>query len=303
MNAVPAWPNLFIAGAPRCGTSSLYAWLQAIPGIYMSRIKEPNYFSRQVIGDDNPLLKPIRDEGQYLRLFSDCGDAKIVGEASPTYLQDPEAPVLINRAVPDAKVIVSLRDPVERLYSLYLMLQNNRATTGSFMAEIERGLAAQGNPRLVFVAPRSGLYAQQVERYRRVFGSARFKVLIFEEMMADVPATLQSILDFLGIDHEIGAFAEPPQRQYGEARGPLVRYLFGNRTISRASEALIPFKLRKLVRNAFLVKQVAKPPMEPAARAFLTDYYRADVARLERLLGRRLPWRNFGVNSTSENVR
>jgi len=300
---MPAWPNLFIAGAPRCGTSSLHAWLQTIPGICMSRIKEPNYFSRRLIGDDNPLLKPIRDEGQYLQLFSDCGDAKFVGEASPTYLEDPEAPALINCTVPDAKVIVSLRDPVERLYSLYLMLRNNRATTGSFTAEIERGLPERGNPRSALVAPRSGKYAEQVERYRGVFGDSRFKVLIFEEMMADVPATLQAILDFLGIDHEVGAFAEPPQRQYSEARGPLVRYLFGNRTISRASEALIPFKLRKLIRNAFLVKRVPKPPMEPAARAFLTDYYRDDVARLEGLLGRRLPWRNFGANSTSENVR
>lgn len=296
------WPNLFIAGAPRCGTSSLHAWLATIPGIYMSRIKEPNYFSRQVIRDDNPLLQPIRDEARYLRLFSDAGDARIVGEASPTYLEDPGAPFLINQTVPDARVIVSLRDPVERLYSLYLMLRNNRAATGGFMAEIERGLAAGANTRSVFVVPQYGLYSAQVERYRGVFGDSRFRVLIFEEMMADVPGTLQAILDFLGIDHAVGAFAEPRQREYGEARGPLVRYLFGNRTISRAAEAMIPFKLRKWIRNALLMNRVPKPPMEPEARAYLTEFYREDVARLEGRLGRPLPWRNFSASAIPENV-
>ena len=104
------WPNLFIAGAPRSGTSSLHSYLQDIPGIYMSRIKEPNFFSRNTIADDHPMVKPIRDETQYLRLFDDAGDAQILGEASPTYLEDPEAPGLIDRTAPGAKVLVSLRD-------------------------------------------------------------------------------------------------------------------------------------------------------------------------------------------------
>ena len=294
---MPVWPNLFVAGAPRCGTSSLHAWLQAIPGIYMSRIKEPNYFSRQVIGDDNPLIKPIRDERQYLRLFSDAGDAKVVGEASPNYLEDPEAPVLIDRTIPGAKVIVSLRDPVERLHSLYLMLRNNLPGMGSFMNEIRRGLARQDDPNLALVAPRTGLYAGQVERYRSIFGKSRFKVLIFEEMMSDIPGTLREVLDFLDIDHEVAAFTESAQRQYGEVRGPVVRYLFGNRMISRASELMVPYKLRKLIRNAFLVKQAPKPQMGAEDRDFLIHYYRDDVAHLERLLGRPLPWPNFGAGA------
>ena len=289
-----AWPNLFIAGAPRCGTSSLHAWLQSIPGIYMSRIKEPNYFSRQVIADDNPLVKPIRDEREYLRLFDGADAAVIRGEASPNYLEDPGAPGLIARAVPDARVVVSLRDPVERLHSTYLMLRNNLAGMGDFRQEIERGLAGQENPSLSVVAPRTGLYAAQVERYRRVFGDSRFKVLIFEELMADVPGTLAKVLAFLGIAHDVGEFAEPGQRRHAEVRGPLVRYLFGNRLISRTVESIVPYKIRKAVRNAILVREAPKPRIEPADRDFLIRYYRDDVARLESQLGRTMPWRNFG---------
>jgi Sulfotransferase domain len=287
------WPNLFIAGAPRCGTSSLHSWLQAIPGIYMSRIKEPNFFSRAVIADDHPLVKPIRDESEYLALFSGAGTATILGEASPNYLEDPEAPFHIARKSPRAKVLVSLRDPVERLYSHYLMLRNNRPALGSFVEEIERGLAQQDNPRLAVLVPSTGLYTEHVSRYRQVFGESRFKVLIFEELMADVPGAIREILTFLGIEHEIGDFTEPAQRQYSEVRGPLVRFLFGNRSISRFVEASVPYRLRKFVRNALLVKQAPKPRMDPKAREVLVRYYRDDVRRLEVLLGRRLPWRNF----------
>lgn len=296
------WPNLFIAGAPRCGTTSLHAWLHQIPGIWMSRIKEPNYFSRQAIADDDPLVKPIRDDARYLALFDGAGEARYRGEASPNYLEDPGAPAMILERSPDARVIVSLRDPVERLYSIYLMFRNNVSGLGSFAEEVERGLAnAPGRRRKVLRAD-TGLYAAQVERYRRAFGHARFKILVFEDMIADVPAALRDVLQFLAIEHSVEGFSEPQQRQYGEARGPLVRFLFGNRLISRAAERFVPYRLRKQVRNRFLVKPAVKQEMEPETRAMLVRYYRDDVARLEEMLGRRLPWRNFARDLPSERA-
>jgi len=292
------WPNLFIAGAPRCGTSSLHSYLQGIPGIFMSRIKEPNYFSRVVIGDRHPMVKPIRNRDRYLRLFDGAGDAKVIGEATPFYLEDPEAPGLIHATVPEAKIIISLRDPVERLYSHYLMMRNNRAAVGTFMQEIERGLVHQGDRDMALLAPTTGLYSCQVARYLRVFGEEQVYVLILEEWARDVPRALAHILEFLGIDYDCGNFADPPQRRFAEARGPVVRYLFGNRAISRASETIIPYRLRKLVRNVLLMKRVPKPRIDDEAREFLVQYYRADVRRLELLLARRLPWRNFRSRGT-----
>ena len=287
------WPNLFIAGAPRSGTSSLHSYLQDIPGIYMSRVKEPNYFSRNTIAADHPMVKPIRDEMQYLQLFADAGEARVLGEASPTYLEDPEAPGLIDRTVPGAKVIASLRDPVERLHSHYLMMLNNRPGMGSFMDEIKKGLTLQHDRSLAVLGPDVGLYYPQVRRFHEVFGDARFKVLIFEETMSDVPAALRGVLEFLGIEHDLANFDAPAQRQYSEARGPLVRYLFGNRLVSRSVELFVPYRLRKLVRNTILVKQASKPGMDAESRAFLVDYYAEDVRRLADYLERPLPWRNF----------
>jgi Sulfotransferase family len=292
------WPNFFIAGASKCGTSSLHAYLQTIPGIYMSRIKEPNYFSRIAIADDNPMVKPVRDEQQYLRLFEEAGDAKVIGEASPSYLEDPEAPFLIERAAPGAKVLVSLRDPVERLYSHYLMMLNSRPSMSSFQQEIERGLELQHNSSLAVLAPDRGLYYEQVLRFRSVFGADRFKVILFEEFTADVPATLRQVLDFLDIDYPVADFKATVYREFAVARGPIVRYLWGNRTISQAAEVLIPPGLRKFIRETFLVKKVPKPKMDAASREFLQRYYAEDVLRLQELLGRPLPWRNFAADTT-----
>ncbi len=285
------WPNLFIAGAPRSGTSSLDAYFQAIPGIFMSRIKEPNFFSRTVIADDHPMVSPIRDERQYLDLFATAGDAKYRGEASPNYLEDPEAPALIERLAPGSRVIASLRDPVERLFSQYLMTRNVRPMD-SFDAEVERGLSPGNDRSHSVMALETGRYSDHVERYRAVFGH-RFKVLIFEEWTADVPGTMQELLKFLGIEHDVSGFSEPPQRQHAEVRGPLARFLFGNLAIARAAEALIPYRLRKSIRNTLLVKPADKPEINPVTRDRLVRYYRDDVRRLEAMLGRELPWPNF----------
>ena len=288
------WPNFFIAGAPKAGTSSLCAYLQAVPGIYLSKLKEPNFFSRVVVPDDHP-VRPIRDERQYLQLFAEAGDARIVGEASPTYLADPEAPRLIRNAVPHAKVLVSLRDPIERAYSHYLMMLNNGTAKGTFLDEIKRGLALGENRSLALLRADVGLYHPQVERFRSGFPDSQFKVLLFEEFSADVAGSLRQILEFLGVEPPSSEFATPAYREYSVVRGPLVRYLFGNRTIARASELLISPGVRKAIRDRFLVKKSAKPPMPPDAREFLVQYYKDDVQSLARLLGRDLPWRNFLV--------
>jgi len=87
---VKIWPNLFIVGAQKAGTTSLYEYLKEIPGVFMSPIKEPHFFSHASI--KNPWQTPINNEKDYLNLFKNVKDEKIIGEASPTYLSDPNTP-------------------------------------------------------------------------------------------------------------------------------------------------------------------------------------------------------------------
>jgi Sulfotransferase family len=286
------WPNFFIVGAPKAGTTSLHAQLQSVPGIFMSRIKEPNYFSRMLVPDDHQ-VRPIRDSQKYLQLFDGVTSESIIGEASPTYLADPDAPRLIHDVSPEARILISLRDPVERAFSHYLMMRNNGTARLPFLGEILRGLELAGKRQLVLLRPEIGLYHDQVARFVATFGSNRVLVILFEELGADTGAVLRGVLEFLGVNGSVTLTSNEEHRKFGEARGPLVRLLYANRTIARLSEILVSPRLRKFVREKFLLRNVPKPVMDQDARDFLVAYYREDVTKLSAQLGRPLPWRNF----------
>ena len=130
------WPNFFIVGADKAGTSSLYSYFKEIPEIFMSPIKEPNYFSVKTM-PQNGLLNTIRDKKKYLALFKNVKNEKILGEASPSYLADPEAANLIHQVSPRSKILISLRDPAERIFSHYLMLKRLQIIKSSLYSEIQ----------------------------------------------------------------------------------------------------------------------------------------------------------------------
>jgi len=115
------WPNFFIVGPTRAGTTSLWNYLKQVSGVYMSPVKEPAHFNPNTNYTRFSTI-PIRDKKKYLELFKDVKDETAIGEASPTYLADPQTPYLIHEVVPDARIIIILRDPVERAFSEYLLM-------------------------------------------------------------------------------------------------------------------------------------------------------------------------------------
>ena len=80
-------PNFFIVGAPKSGTTSLHEYLKEVPEIYMSPLKEPNFFSITNIKADDDIINPIRDKKQYLDLFTGVKNETIIGESTAHYLQ------------------------------------------------------------------------------------------------------------------------------------------------------------------------------------------------------------------------
>ena len=124
------WPNFFIVGAPKAGTTSLYEYLKNISEIYFPKIKEPHYFS-QIAVPENHYIPPVRDKKEYLKLYENV-NSTILGDASVYYLSDPETPTLIHNVSPNARIIISLRDPIERVYSHHLMQISNFAYSFTF---------------------------------------------------------------------------------------------------------------------------------------------------------------------------
>src|SRR5262249_47246667 len=121
--AKPVWPNFFIVGAPRAGTTSLYQYLKQAPGIYMSPVKEPHYFGHN---------SGRRSEAKYLELFRGAEGHSAVGEASVSYLRNPGTAERIKRSLPGARIIIIVRDPVEVVYSHYFEFARRYASDLSF---------------------------------------------------------------------------------------------------------------------------------------------------------------------------
>jgi len=287
------WPNFFIVGADKAGTSSLYSYLNEIPEIFMSKIKEPNYFSKKTFPDNPPLLRPIRDKKKYLDLFKNVKDQKIIGEASPSYLADPDAPKLIHQISPDAKILISLRDPVDRIFSNYLMLYRIGRIKSSFDVLIQRSLINKKNKKEDKLTLNNGLYFENVNRYISIFSKDKVKIIIFEELIQDLENTLKDILNFLNLKSELVDFKPDAYNKYGVVRGPLSQKVLQNKTIRRFAEVLISPSKRKFLKEKFILKEEKKPEMNNNVRKLLVNYYTDDVQKIKNFLNRDLPWKNF----------
>jgi hypothetical protein len=283
------WPNFFIVGAPKAGTTSLYEYLKNINEIYFPKIKEPHYFSRIVV-PENHYIPPIRDTKEYLKLYENV-NSKILGDASVYYLSDLETPTLIHNVSPNAHIIISLRDPVERVYSHHLMQTTNFWLKTSFHDQLEKEMK---NP-ISFGTPsirlESGLYYEDVKRYLDIFGPKQVKILIFEEWIKNIEKTIQEILIFLDLTVSQIDLNDFPYNEY-KSLGKFSKQIIKSKRISKIARATLTKSQRDYLRNK-LYRKGEKPIMEDNDRKILIDFYKNDVKKLECLLGRKLPWKNF----------
>lgn len=287
------WPDFLIAGTGRSATTSLYTWLRSHPGIFMPEWKEPHYFSwlweqNREHGFGTPEAKE-----RYRSLFAEAGD-RLAGEASTTYLMDPKAPWKIRETIPDVRIVVSLRDPVQRAHSHYW---NNRRRIGdedlpTFREAIEaevRERAAKGEASRWYVL--EGLYASQVRRYLEVFDRDRIEILLFDEIIHRPREVLDRLAGFLDVDAEAMARVDVERKAstYVEPRNTLFEEIRGSDRLKRVARAVLPERVRSFIGDRVLVREADKPPMDPKIRSFLETVYAPDVRRLERILDRDLP--------------
>jgi hypothetical protein len=289
------WPNFFIVGAQKAGTTSLYFYLKKIPGVYMSPLKELFYFAPHAV--QSSIADVIKDKNDYLKLFKDARGYIAVGEATPIYLWDPDAPKLIHQTIPHARIIVILRDPVERAYSNYLMKMKYSGMKSSFYDELMRDYRSQeklfGRAQLYV---EFGMYYEQVKRYFDIFGREQVKVIIFEEFVQHPGQSVNEVLAFLGVNHAVIEISEQ-YNPYSVPRSPLALWIYAFFRGLRARNIkfykiliLLPDSLIESLPEKMLFKRRQKPKIEPKAVKFLQDIYRDDVIRLGSLLGRSLPW-------------
>ena len=279
------WPNLFVAGVERGGTTSLWRYLDQHPNVFMTTFKETHFFSSWT-----PPWRAVKDKRAYLALFADA-DAPWRGEASPSYIWDEQAPARIADVSPDARFVISLREPVGRAYSAYWMMVSSGYEDREFSRAVQDELALRprldgDNPWQTYVD--RGLYAARMERYLDTFGD-RVHVLFFEDLQADPRREVRSVFEFLGVDP---GFADDltldAHNTFAQPRGGLSRRLLGSRR-GEAVGRLVPESLRERLRSLLLTSR-DRPELDADLRAELTGFYAHDRERVAELLGRRPPW-------------
>jgi Sulfotransferase family len=307
-------PNFFLVGAPKTGTTSLCNYLRQHPEIYISPVKEPCFFACEMRSEkfspafadlarrssrnllkyiDGPMSDPnpggiVSDGNAYLKLFKNVGAEKAIGEASVCYLWSPTAPAKIRAQVPEAKIVVILRDPVERAFSQYLQYAASGLLKTTFRQHIELCLR-NTDPALGPLRPflEYGLYYQQVKRYLDAFSPARVRIYIYEEAWQSPSRFLHDLFCFLGVDAQVHVDTSIKDL---ERRGPKsmpLHYALRKSGLTPAMKKFLPAPFQISLRSA-LFKRKPLIQLAPKDRQYTMEYYCADIQKLSGLLGRDL---------------
>jgi len=286
-------PNFFIIGAAKSGTTSLAEALRRHPDVFVSRVKEPQFFSVDALWD--------RGVGDYVSShFSGAGRFSARGEATPHYLVFEKAARRIREALPPEshRFVAIFRDPVARAYSLYRNMVSEGFEELSFEEALAREAERSGDPdleargSLLFRYYGSGLYARQLEAYFRHFDRERFLLLLQEDLIRDPADVLRRLCRFLDVREDVDLRGAEVANPAGEPRSmALQRFLRQPHWIKEPLKRILPEPVRlRLARRVLDAnKRVgANPAMDPDTERALRERFRDDVTAFAAIVGRDL---------------
>lgn len=287
-------PNFFVAGAAKSGTTSLWMYLKQHPEIFMPKErakKEPSYFCH---------LYGMTDFGRYLKLFEDANRYPAVGEASHAYLSSPESARWIYDTYPNAKIIIVLRNPVKRAYSLYnWMVCEGYEKIYPFEAALEiepKRIASEDfkyNNRQYyynFLYYHSGLYYQQIKRYTDLFPRNQIKIMLFDDLARNTYDEIRKLYNFLSVDDSFEPLIGIHNKRREVLSVPLQYYLKRYLTY-HLSKIKIPYNLatgiqrRMMQLNSTLGKKLHKSRAKEETEEVLMKRYQSDIIKTQRLIG------------------
>lgn len=294
-----ALPDFFVAGAPKAGTTALHAALAQHPELYLSPIKEPKFFLTDgpppAQGGGPGDLKTYREHvwrrADYEALFDAAPAGTLRGESTPFYLYRDDAQRRIRTLIPQARLIIVVRDPVERAHSNWTHLWSaGLDPIGDFVAacgaEDQRIAAGWAD---FWHYKRVGRYGQQLQHLYTVFPAEQVLVLRYRDLVEDPPSTLNRICDFLGVAQ--GIIQRVPRENVTAHPDLTLRHRHVSRVVRAASAvtARLPGHPGKAVIDRLEVSlQEGAAPRRPLTweqRQALLPYFEADMALLTEITG------------------
>jgi hypothetical protein len=283
-------PNTLIIGAQKCGTTAMYHFLKQHPEVFMSEEKEPHFFSfeNEEITFNGPRSTRVSRYWNtrrtkltdYLALFSEVNSEKVIGEASPLYLYVPKSCHTIARYIPNAKLIVILRNPVDRAFSNFCHAVRNAHEPildfeKAINMEEKRTQKAWGSE---WYYKQLGLYHDQLKRYLNLFPRNQIKVILFEELAKNPISTMQEVYSYLGVESTFQPTLANINPNTGVPRDTLI-----NR--------ILQWMICQIPRDHRLSRGIRRlqpwsdyPVASLSMRNKLVGYFREDILRLETLI-------------------
>jgi hypothetical protein len=285
-------PTFITIGAAKAGTTALYWYLAEHPQIFMSPMKETNFFAygldergELLYGDPDHHHFRIRTWAEYEALFADARDEIAVGEISPIYLECPQAAARIHDRLPQAQIVCGLRDPVDRAYSDYQMYLRRKGRRLDPVRDM--------TPSSEWARPDShwmtiGRYHEMLARYYDAFPRERIHVFVFDDLKRDTLGVVRELYGFVGVDPEFRPNLETPHNVGGMPASRGLERLLTSHRLQSLLEPVIPRGLADRVRRIRTRNLRRAPELSPDLRAELIERFRDDIGRTSELIGRDL---------------
>lgn len=290
-------PNFLIVGAVRSGTTALQGFLCQHPDIFMSHQKELYFLASdappdfQGPGDDIVNRIWVKSWDEYRSIFTKARNEKAIGEATPYYLCARQAPRLIKRYLPDAKLIMVLRNPVSRAFSSYMYMRQYgwEQETNFSSALAKEQQRKQNDWQYIWRYRELGLYSGQVQRFLDLFQKERIWIGIFDDFTEDPLSFVQNIFRFLDVDDGFEPAFGEKRNASGSPRLPIVHKLLQRDNLLKTLvKRLIPGSYHVGIRDFVLNRNLKSMEISSKADEELKAFYRPDIEKLERIIGRDL---------------
>lgn len=298
------YPNFFLVGAPKTGSTSLYYYLAEHPEIFLSTDKEPHFFCTDLHEEcarhHNKVIKfSYSDLTEYLELFKTSEGKHAVGEASTSYIYSRDAARNIHNYNPDAKIIVLLRDPIELLHSWYHYLRfTSEEPEDSFARALELETRRKDNPACI---PKSVWYPSriyyrdlvqydiQLTRYLELFGTDNVRIYLNEDLQENPQHVYNNILEFLQVGPYTPDFTQ--HNIYRDIRFQRLKWFIDNhmswakKFIARRQDRGV-FRFSKKLYTSTISGEHKRPPVNAKLLAELRNEFQPLVKRTGELIGR-----------------
>ena len=296
-------PNFIIAGFPKCGTTSLFHYLKQHPEIFMPNQKELHFFTQPQIfklnkGPKDKVVKQphIKSEKEYLELFKSVKDEVAVGDASPSYINYPENFGMIKQYLNDPKVIVIVRDPIDRAYSNYLHLKRELRETMDFFSALKNEDNRREESYSDFWYYRfNSTYYKKILMAKKTFSNVL--VLTAEEFKRNPEITLKKVYSFLGVKLIVKKQALETKFNVGGyyKKNLITSLIFQPSRFKNALKKIIkPTRgIKMLVSRFSRLFQIKQPSIDQDSLNYLKKHFSKEINNLKKMNIDVSKWRKY----------